>query len=93
MHALVITVEIDAAQGDKATEMLHSTVVPDVKQTPGFVSGTWARSEDGTRGHSLVIFENEAAAKAALSQSRQGPPPGASVKILYAEVYEVLAQA
>ena len=93
MHAVVVTVGIDAAHGDTATEMLHSTVVPDVKSTPGFVSGTWARSEDGTKGHSLVIFENEAAAKAAASQARQGPPPGAPVKVLYAEVYEVLAQA
>src|SRR5205085_935505 len=63
MHAVVVTVGIDATQGDKATEMLHSTVVPDVKATPGFVSGTWARSEDGTKGHSLVVFENEDAAK------------------------------
>ena len=93
MHAVVATVEIDTAQADKAQEMLHSTVVPDVKQTPGFVSGTWARSEDGTKGHSLVLFENEDAAKAALAQARQGPPPGAPVKMLYAEVYEVLAQA
>ena len=93
MHAVVITVDIDAARGDEATAMLHSTVVPDVKKTPGFVSGTWARSVDGTRGHSLVIFESEDAAKAALEQAKQGPPPGAPVKILYAETYEVLAQA
>ena len=93
MHALVITVGIDPAKGDEATEMLHNQVVPDVKATPGFVSGTWARSEDRTNGHSVVLFENEAAAKAALEQSKQGPPPGAPVKILYAQVYEVLAQA
>jgi len=93
MHAVVVTVGIDATQGDKATEMLHSTVVPDVKATPGFVSGTWARSEDGTKGHSLVVFENEDEAKAALAQAKQGPPPGAPVQVLYAEVYEVLAQA
>ena len=93
MHAVVATVEIDTAHADKAQEMLHSTVVPDVKATPGFVSGTWARSEDGTRGHSLVLFENEETAKAALAQAKQGPPPGAPMKILYAEVYEVLAQA
>ena len=93
MHAIVVTVEIDATRGDEATAMLNSTVVPDVKQMPGFVSGTWARSADGTKGHSFVIFENEDAAKAAVGQARQGPPPEAPVKVLYAEVYEVLAQA
>ena len=60
---------------------------------PGFVSGTWARSADGTNGHSVVLFENEEKAKSALAQVEQGPPPGAPVKILYAQVYEVLAQA
>jgi len=93
MHALVITVGIDADRADQATAMLHDQVVPDVKATPGFVSGTWARSEDGTRGHSVVLFESEDTAQAALAQAKQGPPPEAPVKILYAEVYEVLAQA
>ena len=93
MHALVITVGIDTAKADEATAMLNSQVVPDVKAMPGFVSGVWARSEDGTKGHSVVLFESEEAAKAAIERARQGPPPDAPVKMLYAEVYEVLAQA
>ena len=93
MHALVITVGIEAERGDEATAMLHSQVVPDVKAMPGFVSGTWARSEDGTRGHSVVLFEDGEKANAALAQVKQGPPPEGPVKILYAEIYEVLAQA
>jgi len=93
MHVIVVTVAIDPARADEAEAMLHSTVVPDVKQLPGFVSGTWARSADGTKGHSVVIFENEDAANAAVGQARQGPPSGAPVKTLYAEVYEVIAQA
>jgi hypothetical protein len=60
---------------------------------PGFVSGTWARSADGTKGHSVIIFESEEAAKAAAEQARQSTPPEAPVKMLYAEIYEVLAQA
>src|SRR5438093_4698615 len=68
MHAVVITVGIEPGKADEATAILHNQVVPDVKATPGFVSGTWARSEDGTNGHSLVLFENEETAKAALAQ-------------------------
>jgi hypothetical protein len=93
MHAMVVTVGIEPGKADEATAMLHGQVVPDVKAMPGFVSGTWARSEDGTNGHSLVLFENEDTAKAALARAKQGPPPGARVKVLYAEVYEVVAQA
>ena len=93
MHMLVITVGIEGDKGDEATAMLHGQVVPDVKATAGFVSGTWARSEDGSRGHSVVLFESEEQAKAALEKALQGPPPGAPVKILYSEVMEVLAQA
>jgi len=93
MYAMVATVEIKAGKGDEAMDILHNQVVPDVKQMPGFVSGTWARSEDGTKGHSVLIFETEDAAKAAIEQARQGTPPEAPVKMLYAEVYEVMAQA
>jgi hypothetical protein len=89
---LVITVGIETDKADEATALLHSQVVPDVKATPGFVSGTWARAEDGSRGHSVILFENEQKAKAAL-EALQGPPPGAPVTILYSEVMEVLAQA
>jgi hypothetical protein len=92
MHMLVITVGIEADKGDEATALLHRQVVPDVKATPGFVSGTWARSEDGSRGHGVVLFESEETAKAALATAVQAPATG-PVKVLYSEVMEVLAQA
>ena len=44
MHAVVITVGIEPGKADEATAILHNQVVPDVKATPGFVSGTWART-------------------------------------------------
>jgi hypothetical protein len=93
MHALVVTVGIDLEKAEDAEAMLHKQVIPDVKAMAGFVSGMWARSEDGTRGHSVAVFDSEENAKAALAQAKQGPPPEAPVKILYAEMYEVLAQA
>ena len=62
MHMLVITVGIETDKGEEATALLHGQVVPDVKATPGFVSGTWARP-NGSRGHSVVLFESEETAK------------------------------
>jgi len=93
MHAMVATVEIKAGRGDEAVATLNDQVVPGVKAMPGFVSGTWARSADGTKGHSVVIFETEDAAKAAMEQASQATPPEAPVKMLYAEIYEVMSQA
>ena len=92
MHAMVATVEIKAGRGDEAVAALNDQVVPRVKAMPGFVSGTWARSADGTKGHSVVIFETEDGAKAAMENAKQTPAE-APVKTLYVEIYEVLAQS
>ena len=93
MHAVIGRVEIDSSRADEATELLNNYTVPMVKQAPGFVSGTWARSEDGTHGQSLILFESEEAAKAAAERAAAGPPPGGPVTFVSADVFEVLAQA
>ena len=93
MYAVFGRVEIDASRADEAAELLNSYTVPMVKQAPGFVGGTWARSTDGTHGQRLILFESEEAAKAAADRAATGPPPGAPVTFVSAEVFEVLAQA
>ena len=93
MHAVIGTVEIDAGRADEAAQLLASFAVPNAQQAPGFVSGTWCRSADGTRGHSVVLFDSEATARAAAERAAQGPPPGAPVRFVSADVFEVLAQA
>ncbi|MGH3369816.1 MAG: antibiotic biosynthesis monooxygenase [Nocardioidaceae bacterium] len=93
MYAMVAKVQIDPTRADDAVELLHSFTVPMVKQLPGFVSGTWVRATDSSHGQSLVLFENEESAKAAAERAAQGPPPGAPVTFVSAEVFEVMAQA
>jgi hypothetical protein len=93
MHAVIGTVEIDANRAEEASELLNSFTVPNAKQAPGFISGTWGRSADGARGHSVVVFETEASAKAAAERLAQGPPLGAPVRFVSADVFEVMAQA
>ena len=93
MYAVLGSVEIDSGRAEEAAELLNNYTVPMVKQAPGFVSGTWGRSEDGTRGQSLLIFESEDTAKAAAERAATGPPPGGPVTFVSAEVFEVLAQA
>jgi hypothetical protein len=93
MHAVVGAVEIDASRGDEAVALLNETLVPMIRQMDGFVSGTWTRSVDGTQGRSIIVFESEAAAQAAATQARQGPPPGAPVSFVSTDVFEVVARA
>ena len=93
MHAVVVTVEIDTGRTDEAIRLLNTFTVPTVKQAPGFVSGTWVRSVDGAHGQSLILFESEDAANAGARRAAEGPPPGAPVRFLSADVFEVLARA
>jgi quinol monooxygenase YgiN len=93
MYGVIVTVEIDAQRGDEARELLNTFTVPTVKQLPGFLSGTWMRSADGTRGRGVVLLESEDAANAMAAQAAEGPPEGAPVKFVSADVFEVLAQA
>jgi heme-degrading monooxygenase HmoA len=61
MHAVVVKVNID--DFEKGRRFLTEQVVPRVSQAPGFVAGYWTRSEDGSGGLSLIVFESEDAAR------------------------------
>ena len=93
MHGLVVELEIDEAQADRAIEFLREVAVPMIKKGAGFVSGTWMRSLDGRRTRSVILYEDEATAQAAAQRAGQGPPPGAPTQFVSVEVFEVMAQA
>ena len=89
MHAVVVTVKI--SDREQAVQGLRDMVVPQVKSEPGFISGTWLGTEDGTTGHSVVLFDTKEHAEAASKNVAR--PPDAPVTIAYNQVYEVVAQA
>ena len=93
MYGIVVELEIDEQQADRAIDFLHQVAVPMIKQGAGFKSGTWMRSRDGLRTRSVIIYEDEQSADAAAERVRQGPPPGAPTRFISAEVFEVMAQA
>ena len=66
MYALFSAVRFDADQGgeDKAVEVLHDQLIPQLKQVPGFVKGTWFGND--TVGHGLFLFETEEQAQQAV---------------------------
>ena len=90
MHAMVANVTI----GDfsKAEPGLRDRVVPAAQGAPGFVAGYWTRSDDGSNGLAIVIFESEDQARAAAEMVRNAPSPD-TVTLDNVEVREVAASA
>jgi hypothetical protein len=88
MHAVVFDVNI-GIDPDEAANFLRENIVPRVKEAPGFIAGYWVRLSSN-EGRSVVVFDSEAAAQAALEQ---GPQPPEGVTIERSEVGEVVASA
>ncbi|TMK29510.1 MAG: hypothetical protein E6G61_09485 [Actinobacteria bacterium] len=90
MHAVVVTVSIEPGHAEEAKAQLETNVLPRAKETPWVVSGYWTRSPDGEHGFSMVIFENEEAARAAADNIPNLPTPD-FVTFDNIEVREVVA--
>ena len=89
MHAVVVRVSIDDL--GPAEEYLKEQIVPQVSQAPGFVGGYWTRSEDGSNGMSMMVFDSEDAAKGVAERLPQERSEYVTVENV--EVREVVANA
>ncbi len=89
MHAVLVKVKI--SDFESALKVLKETVVPEVSSAPGFVAGYWTRSDDGSKGESILVFESEDAARTVAGRVRDNVPE--SVTIESVEVREVTASA
>lgn len=89
MHAVFVKVSISDVEG--AQNALRETVVPRISQLPGFVAGYWTRSDDGSNGRSMIVFESEEAARTAADVIGPNVPEGVTLES--AEVREVVASA
>ncbi len=91
MHAIVVKVTIGDAES--ARKELHERVVPSASGAPGFVAGYWTRSDDGSNGVSMRVFEAEDAARAMADRIRGADWMPQTVTLDSAEVREVIANA
>ena len=89
MHAVVVRVSIQ--DFETARKGLKENVIPAVTQAPGFVAGYWTRSEDGTNGIGMVLFDSQESANAASEPIRAGATDGVTVDDV--EVREVVEHA
>jgi hypothetical protein len=88
-HAVAVTVKIEA-DSDIAhrQRILDDSVIPGVKELPGFQKATWMNDGVGT-GLCIVVFDTEEHAKAAITPLT--PPNGPAV--ISSGIYEVEVEA
>jgi hypothetical protein len=91
MHAVAVRVTIN--DQEPAEAMLRDQIVPTVKQAPGFVAGYWTRSQDGSNGQSMVVFESEEAAQGMAQRLQEEGTGSDAVTLDGVEVREVVASA
>jgi len=92
MHAVVVTVSVEAGQIERAQQALRQEVVPRVSKAPGFVKGYWTVRPDTADGLSFVVFRTKEDADGAAKMVRSSPtPPGVTMSAV--EVREIVAEA
>ncbi len=63
MRAVVGIWTRDAAQTEEQIRELRERIVPNVRQSPGFVAGYWTHDPVTGKDHTLLVFGNEEAAQ------------------------------
>jgi len=79
MHAVLVSVSVDADVMESAQATLREQVVPTVAREPGFVAGYWLEPEHDGKGISIVVFEAEEQARQAAPSVGPAPVPGVTI--------------
>lgn len=92
MNTLIVTMTLDPARTGEVDRHLSEDVVAWARAQPGFVTGSWLRSEDRRTAMGVVTFASaEAAATAAVGP--RSAPPGPAWSIDSVEISELVGQA
>jgi len=92
MHAVLLEVDLSGTEREEGLKNLRETVVPRVKQAPGFHSGTWLGPVAG-KGLSVAVFDGEENAQTMAAMVAVGSSPSPGVTVERCEVREVVASA
>ncbi len=87
MHAVVVRSTLH--DSERATSFLREQTLPRVRQAPGLVGAQWVRLDEKT-GTSMLTFESEEAAQAAVEQLRSNPPPADALTLESVQIGEVV---
>ena len=85
-YALVTQVSLEGRRPEDSERMLNDQVIPVVQQLPGFQRGVWLRSEDGSTGMGIVVFdsgEHATSARDGMETMRPGDAPPITSSQIY----------
>ncbi len=63
LHAVVGIWTRNTGQSEEQLQELRERIVPNVRQSPGFVAGYWTHDSITGKDHTLLVFESEEAAQ------------------------------
>ncbi|MEZ4503453.1 MAG: hypothetical protein R3C39_12570 [Dehalococcoidia bacterium] len=89
MYAVIGTAKLDPARAGEARQ-LAKNILAKASEAPAFVSGTFARSADGSAGRSIIVFESEEAARALAERAPAMIPADGPTEVNSLEVFEVV---
>jgi len=93
MYGVIIEVSIEPNREEEANAMLKNMVVPRAKSHAGIVAGYWLKEVGGNILRAVQLFDTENNCKETAERIRsEGPPPGAPVRLVSVNIYEVVAQ-
>jgi len=91
---MVVQMSTDPSRPEEVARHLRDDVAGWASQQPGFVSGQWLRSADGSGGMGVVVFASEdAATTAARGPRNHARDDNRAWNIDSVTVYEQLASA
>jgi hypothetical protein len=89
VYAVFTIVEMEPGRNSAAVQMLKEELIPQVKQAPGFLRGTWFDSDEV--GHGVVVFETREQANRAVQPINSIVIDG--VRVVKSDVYRIDAEA
>ena len=94
MHTMLVRMSTDPGHREDVVAHLRDDIVPWARSRPGFVSGQWLLTADGTEGSGVVVFDSaEAAERAAEGPRTYARDDARAWNIESVAVYEQVAAA
>jgi hypothetical protein len=95
MYGLIIQVKVARDCDGEMRAMIDDEVVPNARQLPGFVGGSWFRSLQGNGAIAVILFDSEEAAceVAQLVGTRRVLADTPAWSVYAIGTYEVIAEA
>ena len=93
MYAVLIEVDVSGVDPAEGLRALRDHIVPAIRATPGFQSGTWLPGNEEGKGLSLTVWDTEDHARGMAERFGPGSNPTATASVLRCEVRPVAVTA